>query len=98
MTVVFYISGHGFGHATRDLEIIRHLRRQRPAARIIVRTSVPAWFLERSASGSIEVQPCETDTGIAQIDSLQLDEAETVRQATAFYSRLDRRVEQESAA
>ena len=97
MVIVFYISGHGFGHATRDLEIIRHLHQQQPGARIIVRTSVPAWFLERSARASIDVQPCETDTGIAQIDSLQLDEAETVRQASAFYSRFDGRVEVEAA-
>src|SRR5262245_60780872 len=32
------------------------------------------------------------------MDSLQLDEAETVRQAKAFYSRLDSRVERESGA
>jgi L-arabinokinase len=94
--IVFYISGHGFGHATRDLEIIRHLQQNQPDARIVVRTSVPAWFLEKSARASLDVQPCETDTGIVQIDSLQLDEAETVLQATAFYSQFEARVEAEA--
>jgi UDP:flavonoid glycosyltransferase YjiC (YdhE family) len=96
LTIVFYISGHGFGHATRDLEIIRHLQQQRPGTTIVVRTSVPRWFLERSAGGSIEIQPCETDTGIAQIDSLQLDEAETARRARTFYRTFDDRVEAEA--
>lgn len=92
MTIVFYISGHGFGHATRDLEVIHQIHQRRPALRIIVRTSVPESFLRKSARAPIDVQPCETDTGIAQIDSLRLDEAETVRRATAFYATFDRRV------
>jgi hypothetical protein len=97
VTVVFYISGHGFGHATRDLEIIRHIQQQRPGTRIVIRTSVPRWFLERSSGGSIEIQPVETDAGMAQIDSLQLDEAETAHRAHAFYSTFDARVEAEAA-
>jgi hypothetical protein len=96
MVVVFYVSGHGFGHATRDLEVIRHIRQQSRDARIVVRTSVPAWFLKRSARVPIDVQPCETDTGITQIDSLQLDESKTVRQATAFYDTFESRVEAEA--
>src|SRR6476469_5480121 len=96
MVLVFYISGHGFGHATRDLEVIREIHHQQPAARIIVRTSVPEWFLKKSARAPIDVQPCETDTGIAQIDSLQLDEAETIRRASAFYRQFDGRVEVEA--
>ena len=97
MVIVFYISGHGFGHATRDLEVIRQILQQRPEARIIVRTSVPESFLRRSARAPIDVQPCETDTGIAQIDSLRLDEAETIRRAAGFYATFDRRVAVEAA-
>lgn len=96
MVIVFYISGHGFGHATRDLEVIRHIQQQRPGTRIVVRTSVPAWFLNRSASAPIDVQPCETDTGLSQIDSLQIDEPETIRRATAFYGTFDSRVAAEA--
>jgi L-arabinokinase len=97
MVIVFYISGHGFGHATRDLEVIRQIHQQRPAARIVIRTSVPEWFLKKSTRAPIEVQPCETDTGIAQIDSLQLDEADTMRRAAAFYATFDGRVEVEAS-
>jgi len=96
VVIVFYISGHGFGHATRDLEIIRQIHRQRPDARIVVRTAVPQWFIERSARAAVDVQPCETDTGITQIDSLQLDEQETVRQAATFYATFDERADAEA--
>jgi UDP:flavonoid glycosyltransferase YjiC (YdhE family) len=98
MTIVFYISGHGFGHATRDLEVIRHIHQQRPDARLIVRTQVPRWFLERSARVPIEIQPCETDTGVAQIDSLELDEVNTARAASEFYETFENRVRAEVSA
>jgi L-arabinokinase len=97
LVIVFYISGHGFGHATRDLEVVHQIHQQRPDARIIVRTAVPQSFLKKSTRVAIDVQPCETDTGIAQIDSLRLDEAETVRRATAFYATFDRRVAAEAS-
>src|SRR5262245_52423663 len=96
MVIVFYISGHGFGHVTRDLEIIRHIQLARPEARIVVRTSVPRWFLERSATQPIEIQPCQTDTGITQIDSLQIDLTSTVDQASSFYGTFDERVRAEA--
>src|SRR5262245_39540591 len=97
MVVVFYITSHGFGHATRDLEIIRHIQQQRPGTRIVVRTAVPRWFLDRASGGTIDIHSVETDTGIAQIDSLQLDEAETARRALAFYRTFDARIDAEVA-
>jgi hypothetical protein len=54
-------------------------------------------FLKKSSRAPIDVQPCETDTGIAQIDSLRLDEAETVRRAAAFYATFDRRIADEAS-
>ena len=72
MILVFYISGHGFGHATRDLEVIHHIliataghADRRPQSRPAV---VPRAVGSR---GDSNVQPCETDTGIMQIDSLR---------------------------
>src|SRR5580704_7105618 len=97
-TVVFYISGHGFGHASRDIEVINGLAARLPDARIVVRTTVPRWLFERSARGPIEIVPVETDTGMAQIDSLRIDEDETAHRAARFYSTFDARVETEAAA
>ncbi len=97
MTVVFYISGHGFGHATRDFEVIRALHARRPSLQIIIRSSVPRWFVERSLGDAVDLQPAETDTGVVQIDSLRLDEAETARRAAAFYQSFADRVSAEAA-
>jgi hypothetical protein len=98
LTLVYYISGHGFGHASRSLEVIRELRQLDPPSRIVVRTMAPAWFLEGSLGSAVVRQPVDTDTGVVQIDSLRLDEDETARTAARFYASFDRRVEEEAAA
>jgi L-arabinokinase len=82
---VFYITGHGFGHASRTLAVVNALLAVRPETRVIVRSRVPAWFLRGSAPATIEIQAADTDTGVIQRDSLSLDEPETIRQAGAFY-------------
>lgn len=97
MTIVFYISGHGFGHASRSIEMLNALATRRRDVRLIVRTSVPAWLFRASAPPHIELMPLESDVGVVQIDSLNVDEDETVRRAAAFYGSFERRVETEAA-
>jgi L-arabinokinase len=96
-TIAFYISGHGFGHASRSVEVIRALRRRAPHLRMIVRTSVPAWFFHGSVGEPTEIVPIEVDTGLAQIDSLTIDEDETTHRAHRFYERFAERVAAEAA-
>jgi hypothetical protein len=95
VTIVFYTSGHGLGHATRDIETIRTLLALRPDVRIVVRTGAQPWVFASNVP-EVEVQPCEVDTGVVQIDSLQLDEEQTTREAVRFYAELDRRAEDEA--
>jgi hypothetical protein len=98
MLVVFYISGHGFGHASRDVELIRALIALRPDARVVVRTAVSArWLAEATARYGVELQTVDVDTGLVQIDSLRFDEDETARQAARFYADFERRAEGEAA-
>jgi hypothetical protein len=95
--LVWYVSGHGFGHASRDIEVINALRRRRPDLPVIVRTGAKRWIFDLTLETPVDFQPVEADTGIAQIDSLRLDEAETLRRAAAFYRDFDRRVAEEAA-
>jgi len=95
LTLFFYISGHGFGHASRDLELINTIAAAERDVRFVVRTAVPHWLFER-ARAAVDVQPLETDTGLVQIDSLRFDEERTVRDAAAFYRTFDRRADEEA--
>lgn len=91
------MSGHGLGHATRDIEVMRAILRRRPDARIVVRTSAARWLFDATAPRQVELQPAEVDTGMVQIDSLRLDEEATARDAARFYAGFDRRVADEAA-
>jgi L-arabinokinase len=89
--VFFYISGHGFGHASRQIEIIKALGRLRPDVQLVVKTTVPSWLFDKTADVPITLVSTEIDTGVVQIDSLHLDEQQTVDRATAFYATLPAR-------
>jgi hypothetical protein len=94
--VFFYISGHGFGHASRQIEIINALGAARPDLAIVVRTSAPSWLFERTARVPVTLAPGECDTGVVQIDSLRLDETATIDRAGDFYRTLPERAAHEA--
>jgi L-arabinokinase len=97
MSLIFYVSGHGFGHASRSIEVINALIVRRPGLRVIVRSQVAPWLVERTAHPSVELMPVETDTGIVQIDSLRLDGVASLARAREFMAGFHRRVHNEVA-
>ena len=94
--VAFYISGHGFGHASRQVEIIKALCAVWPAGRILVRTSAPEWLFARALTRPFTFVAGDTDTGVIQVDSLHVDASKSIAQAWAFHSRLDARAAEEA--
>jgi len=97
MVIVFYVSGHGLGHATRDIEVMRALLARERDARIVVRTSAPRWIFERTAPPSVELQDADIDPGVVERSDLSIDEAATVREAARFYDDFDDRTAAEAA-
>lgn len=95
-SVFFYISGHGFGHAVRQIEIIGALQRAAPDLAIVARTSAAPWLFERIPDRRITLQAAELDTGVVQIDALRLDERRTIGRARAFHADLNGRVDSEA--
>lgn len=97
MTIAFYISGHGFGHAARSIEVINALVDRQPGVRVIIRSDVAPWLVARTARAGVTLEPGACDTGVVQIDSLTLDEAATIARARAFMATFQQRVEAEVA-
>jgi hypothetical protein len=95
--LAWYISGHGFGHAARDVEVLNVLAALRPDIAVAVRTSAPRWIFDLTLTRTIDWRPLDSDTGVVQIDSLRVDEDETVRRASRFYEGFDARVSAEAA-
>jgi hypothetical protein len=95
-SVFFYISGHGFGHASREIEVINTLAPRLPACHIVVRTSVARWIFDRTVRVPFTLVEGPCDTGVVQIDSLHLDPRRTFAEAAAFYHDLPEHIAREA--
>src|SRR5438067_6218311 len=96
-SIAFYISGHGFGHASRQIQIINALGARFPGIRVFLRTSAARWLLDRTITPSFAVDPEPCDVGVIQIDSLRLDARATITEAREFYRTIDERAAIEAA-
>ena len=95
--VCFYISGHGFGHASRQIEIVNALGPRLPGdGRILIRTAAARQLFDRTVRVPFTWLPGPCDTGITQIDSLRRAEMATVQAAASFYASFDARAEDEA--
>ena len=95
--IVFYVSGHGFGHTSRIVEVIHALLRAHPDTAVVVKTSAPSRLFERTLQGQIEVIPLACDSGMAQVDSLTIDIEASIRAAAEFQARLPQLAAAEAA-
>lgn len=94
--ILFYISGHGFGHASRQIEVINALRARDASLPVVVRTSAPRWLFDLTLSHPVDFREGPCDTGVAQIDSLTLDAHATIEGAGAFHRNLPERARVEA--
>ena len=95
VALVFYISGHGFGHASRAIEVINALISRRPELRVVIRSSVALVAGRAYRANRRSASPVEVDTGVVQIDSLNLDAGKSIERAELFMSTFDTRVAHE---
>jgi L-arabinokinase len=92
-----YVTGHGFGHVIRLCEVLRAVRARAPGLPITVVGDVPAWLVRRELGEGAAHRPVACDTGLAQLDALDIDEAETEARCLAFDAGWDARLEAEVA-
>ena len=80
----------------RTIEVINAILVRRPETRIGVRTAAPRWLFDLTVKGKVTFSTLETDTGVVQVDALTLDEADSIRRASAFHSDLVTRAASET--
>lgn len=97
MRLAFYISGHGFGHASRQVEIINTIARTLPGTHFLIRSTAASWLLQRTIRTPFTLDPRPVDTGVVQLDGLRLDAAATADAARKFYGDFDARADAEAA-
>jgi L-arabinokinase len=94
--IAFYITGHGFGHATRMGAVARALSDRLPGARLSLLTTVPEWLLRLSVSVPFTLRPVAIDVGVVQRDAIRLDARATLEAYAAMLPRLPALVAEEA--
>lgn len=95
--LVAYVSGHGFGHATRLCEVLAAVRARAPALPIAFVGTVPERLVRRAVSPPLTVRHQQVDVGLVQRDALAFDEPATAAACAAFEATWEERVEAEVA-
>jgi len=82
--IVVYVSGHGFGHATRTAEVLRVVRAAEPEMPLTVVGVAPEGLFRQAVPGEVRFRSLECDVGIVQADALRIDEVGTGERCRAF--------------
>jgi hypothetical protein len=82
--IAFFVSAHGFGHATRACAVMAALRTLSPSVQFEIFTLVPRWLFEASIPAGFTLHPEETDIGLAQSGPLDEDIPLTLQRLDAF--------------
>jgi L-arabinokinase len=87
--ILFYISGHGFGHSCRIIEVIKVLHKLEPAVFPIIKTSAPLWLFEMNLKTPYRYFCQVNDIGVIQDDGLHLNKRSTLEKWKLFLAQKD---------
>jgi L-arabinokinase len=95
-SILYYITGHGFGHAVRSHQVIRVMLSARRRLRVHVRTTAPDWLF-LNAPSPVGYSREALDVGIVQPDSLAMDIGATFEACRQIHQQQDAIIERELA-
>ena len=93
-SILYYITGHGYGHAVRSHQVIRALASARPDLSLHVRTTAPDWLFGNSPTPVVYSRQ-SIDVGIVQRDSLRIELAETLEASRQLHDHSPEIIERE---
>ena len=76
-TIAYFITPHGFGHASRAAAVMAALSLMAPAIRFELFTTCPQWIFEESVGTNFGYHAVQTDIGLVQASPLREDLAAT---------------------
>jgi hypothetical protein len=92
LTVAYFVTSHGFGHAARSAAVMEALGRRDRRIGFEIFTTVPPWFFSQSLSVQHTIRQVESDVGLVQIDPVREDLPATVAKLEVFWAQLDDQV------
>ena len=94
-SIVFYISGHGYGHATRCIELILRLMQKAPDLFFYIKTDAQKWLFELNLSERYALTSLAVDVGAVQQTSFFIDKQQTLSRWQRLLAEKDAIIEQE---
>lgn len=84
LSIGYFVSAHGFGHASRAAAVMAAIQTACPAAYFHVFTTIPDWFFLDSLGKDFSYQYCQTDIGLIQKGPLEEDLPATIEKLNRF--------------
>ena len=70
LKIAYFISAHGFGHATRAGAVMAAIRQVAPSIHFEIFTQAPGWLFQDLLADGFTLHSLLTDIGVAQLDPL----------------------------
>lgn len=95
--ILYYISGHGYGHATRSIEVIKNIRQQNPQTEIHIQSNAPRWLFLLNLKNEFHFIAKSCDVGAVQKNSFDVDQHATLSRFANFYASFSLRIAAEKS-
>lgn len=86
MKIAYYISGHGYGHAVRSVQVIEQLLQKQPDLQVEICTAAPEWLFAQFPRDRISIRRVQLDVGAVQADSFSIDIGATFKANRDLYT------------
>ena len=83
--IAYFISPHGFGHASRSAAVMSALHAVHPTVHFEIFTLVPEWFFKQSLTAYFTYHQEKTDTGVIQKNAMIEDLDATLLDLETIY-------------
>jgi L-arabinokinase len=93
--IAYYITGHGFGHARRSVEVIKELLQLRPEVAVYFRTTANPSIFDELSGPNIYLDRVELDPGAIEKDLFTIDQKATIAAVRAALAKLDETIASE---
>ncbi len=81
----YFVSAHGFGHASRAAAVMESIHELLPTVRFHIITTIPAWFFSDSLGNGFQHHAYQTDIGLIQKGPLEEDIPATIEALNEFF-------------
>jgi len=95
MELVFYITGHGYGHATRCLEVIKCILQHDRNSTVHVRSNASKWLFDKYPQNCFYHYARTLDVGLIQKNSFKVNKKETLKVMLLLYAERKTLIKQE---